>query len=166
MKKFIKELIPYLIILIVVVIIRTYIITPVQVVGDSMHPTLKNNEILFLSKLDYKINDINRYDIVVVKGEDLIIKRVIGLPGEHVMYKNGKLYINDKETEDKYAYITNNFDLKSLDYDKIPEDYYFVIGDNRNDSKDSRMIGLIHKDEILGSVNLRIWPLTKIKYVK
>ena len=71
-----------------------------------------------------------------------------------------------EETEDKYAKITGNFDLKDLGYDKIPENYYFVIGDNRNDSVDSRIIGLINIKDIEGSANLRLWPLNKIKYVK
>ena len=85
MKKFIKELIPYIVIIIVVVLIRTYIITPVIVVGDSMVPTLKDNQILLLNKIDYRFNEIERYDIVVIKvGKSEIIKRVIGLPGENI----------------------------------------------------------------------------------
>ena len=132
-----------------------------------MSPTLKNGQVLILSKLDYKLNDISRYDIIVINTDSApIIKRVIALPGEHVSYKYGKLYINGKEQEDKYANITGNFDLKDLGYDKIPNDYYFVIGDNRNDSKDSRVLGLISIKEIEGSANLRLWPLNKIKYVK
>ena len=75
MKKFIKELIPYIVIIIVVVLIRSYIITPVIVVGDSMVPTLKDNQILLLNKIDYRFNEIERYDIVVIKvGKSEIIK--------------------------------------------------------------------------------------------
>ena len=85
MKKFIKELIPYIVIILVVVLIRSYIITPVIVVGDSMVPTLKDNQILLLNKIDYRFNKIERYDIVVIKvGKSEIIKRVIGLPGENI----------------------------------------------------------------------------------
>ena len=167
MKKLFKNIIPYLIIIIVVILIRSFIITPVQVVGSSMSPTLTNGQVLILSKIDYRLNEISRYDIVVIDTEDSpLIKRVIGLPGEHISYHYGKLYINGEETEDKYAKITGNFDLKDLGYNKIPENYYFVIGDNRNDSVDSRIIGLINIKDIEGSANLRLWPLNKIKYVK
>ena len=103
MKKFIKELIPYIVIIIVVVLIRTYIVTPVIVVGDSMVPTLKDGQILLLNKFDYKINDIERYDIVVIKvGNGEIIKRVIGLPGENIEYRDNTLYINGHEEETIY----------------------------------------------------------------
>ena len=88
MKKIIKEIIPYIIIVIVVILIRSYIIDPVIVSGDSMYDTLKDGEVLLLNRLDYKFNKINRYDIVVINNkEDDIIKRVIGLPGEHIKYK-------------------------------------------------------------------------------
>ena len=81
--KIIKEVIPYIIILIVVVLVRTYLITPITVVGSSMDPTLHDKQMLLLSKISYKLHDIERFDIVVIKKEnEEIIKRVIGLPGE------------------------------------------------------------------------------------
>ena len=96
MKKIIKEIIPYIIIVIVVILIRSYIIDPVIVSGDSMYDTLKDGEVLLLNRLDYKFNKINRYDIVVINNkEDDIIKRVIGLPGEHIKYKYGNLYVSN-----------------------------------------------------------------------
>ena len=84
--KFIKELIPYIIIVIVVALIREFLVTPALVVGDSMVNTLHNNDVLILDKIVYRFNEIKRFDIVVVrqKGKDAIIKRVIGLPGETV----------------------------------------------------------------------------------
>ena len=121
MRKFIKELIPYIIIIVVVVLIRSYIITPVIVVGDSMVPTLKDNQILLLNKLDYKLNEIERYDIVVVKvGKSEIIKRVIGLPGENIEYRNNTLYIDGHEVETEYNFETEDFTLNSIcNCDKI-----------------------------------------------
>ena len=87
MKKFLKELIPYIVIVIVVVLIRSFIATPVIVSGDSMVPTLKNKQLLLLNKINYKINDIKRFDIVVINVDNKeIIKRVIGLPGENVRH--------------------------------------------------------------------------------
>ena len=166
MKKIIKELIPYIVIIIVVVLVRTYIITPVIVVGDSMVPTLKENQILLLNKIDYQFNEIERYDIVVIKvGKSEIIKRVIGLPGENIEYANNSLYINGHEEKSKFNFETDDFNLQGIcaNCDKIPEDKYLVLGDNRMVSSDSRIIGLIDKEDILGSTSISIWPIKKIK---
>jgi len=180
MKKFIKELIPYIIIFLVVVFIRTFIITPITVVGSSMYPTLKNGELLLLSKISYRLHDIERFDIVVIKEDDWIIKRVIGLPGDNVYYKDNSLYINDELVEDKYANgNTEDFDLEDIILagikegnvvDKncsiIPEGYYLVLGDNREISKDSRSVGLLKEDVIKGKAVFRFWPLKKVSKVK
>ena len=165
MKKFIKELIPYIIIIVVVVLIRSYIITPVIVVGDSMVPTLKDNQILLLNKLDYKLNEIERYDIVVVKvGKSEIIKRVIGLPGENIEYRNNILYIDGHEIETEYNFETEDFTLRSIcSCDKIPQDKYLVLGDNRKVSADSRIIGLIDISDIKGSAHISLWPIKTVK---
>jgi len=165
-KKFIKELIPYIIIIIVVVLIRTFIITPVIVVGDSMVPTLKDGQILLLNKLDYKFNEIERYDIVVIEvGNGEIIKRVIGLPGEYIEYKENTLYIDGHEEETIYNFDTDDFTLKDIcDCDKIPQDKYLVLGDNREVSSDSRgPIGLIDIEDIKGSTKISIWPIKTVK---
>ena len=164
MNKFIKEIIPYISIIIIVVFIRTFIVTPVKVDGVSMENTLKNKEILILNKLDKKYE---RFDIVVLnyKNEKLI-KRIIGLPGEKVDYKNGKLYINDKEIKDKLSNITGDFKLINLGKSVIPEDKYFVLGDNRDHSLDSRLIGLVDKSVIEGTTKLRLFPFNKIGFVK
>jgi signal peptidase I len=176
MKDFIKEAIPYVVIIIVVVLIRSYIVTPVIVRGDSMDDTLTNGEVLFLSKISYVIDDIKRFDIVVIKDsdDDLIIKRVIGLPGDNVRYKDNVLYINGEVVEDKYANgETENFELQTICkinsddcVSKIPEDMYLVLGDNREVSADSRVKGLFKREVILGKAVLRVWPITKIKMVK
>ncbi len=159
--KFIKEVLPYAIILIVVILIRSYIATPVVVSGPSMDDTLHDGQILLLKKYDH---EYERNEIIVFNyGNSKLVKRVIGLPGEHVKYSGGKLYINGEEVEDAFAYRTGNFDLTSLGYETIPEGYYFVLGDNRAQSSDSRMIGLIKKDNISGSVTFRIWPIGVVK---
>lgn len=164
MNKFIKDLIPYIIIIFVVVLIRTFIITPAIVVGDSMLPTLKDGQILLLNKYTYHFNEIKRNDIIVIKvGKSEIIKRVIGLPGETIEYRNNTLYINGKATEDKYNTETDDFTLKGIcNCDKIPEDKYLVLGDNRVVSSDSRIIGLIDKKDIIGRTKLSLWPIKKI----
>ena len=159
--KIIKEIIPYIVIVLVVVLIRTFIITPVRVDGDSMKNTLKNGDILLL----YKLGSINRLDIIVhdeEKDNEKIIKRVIGLPGETVAIKKGKIYVNDKVIDDEYAYG------ETSDYDKVTleDDEYFILGDNRLISKDSRYFGPIKKSEIKGKIVFRLFPFTKIGMVQ
>ena len=159
--KVIKEVIPYIVIVVVVVLIRTFIITPVGVDGDSMKNTLKNGDILLL----YKLSSIDRFDIIVLdeeKDNEKIIKRVIGLPGETVAIKKGKIYINDKVIDDEYAYG------ETTDYNKVTlkDDEYFILGDNRLISKDSRYFGPIKDNEIKGKIVFRLFPFTKIGTVQ
>lgn len=168
LKKLVKELIPYAIVILVVVIIRTFFITPAIVDGKSMYPTLDNNNVVILNKIDYRLSDINRFDVVVIKLEkEKLIKRVIGLPGEHVEYKDGNLYVDGFMVDEDFNHAdTNDFKLESIGYLKIPGDKYFVVGDNRMNSTDSRVLGLIDKEDILGSVSYRIFPINKIGSVK
>ena len=154
--KIIKEIIPYIIIIVVVILIRTFIITPVRVDGASMDKTLENGQILLL----YKLGNVKRYDIVVLDEEiedEIIIKRIIGMPNDTVEIKNGKIYVNDEEIEEEYAYG------QTSDYDKITlkDDEYFILGDNRPISKDSRYFGPVKEDEIIGKIIFRLWPINK-----
>ena len=181
--KIIKELIPYVVIALVVILIRLFIISPVRVDGDSMYPTLKNNDYLLLEKFD---KNYKRFDVVVLDyHNDKLIKRVIGLPGDTVSYKNDKLYINGKYVKETFldeaykkkiiadkkknslnnskVYFTDDFDIELLGYTVIPEGYYFVVGDNRSNSTDSRFIGLISKKDISGKA---IFNVFKFKIVK
>ena len=162
--KFLKKLLPYIIIVLTVLLIRTFLVTPVYVSGTSMNPTLKDGEILILNKLDRKYE---RFDIVVIdyKGKNLnerLIKRVIGLPKDKVRYTNGKLYVNNKVIEDRFAKFTDDFSMSLFNELEIPEDKYLVLGDNRVESLDSRRLGLIDKKDIKGTATLRIFPLKKI----
>lgn len=161
-KTWIEEIVPYIIIVIVVVTIRSFIITPIKVDGSSMYPTLNNNEILLLEKYD---KNYQRFDIVVFKsGKNKLIKRVIGLPGETVEYKDNKLYIDGKYYEEpflKNKQKTYDFKLKDIDYKTIPQDCYFVLGDNRTNSTDSRILGPINKKYIQGKANFALFPFSK-----
>lgn len=176
MKKIIREWFPYLAIVLIVVFIRSYVITPVIVRGDSMYDTLRDGEILFLSKINYRVSDIKRYDIVVIRDldNDLIIKRVIGLPGDNIKYENDVLYVNGKAqkkqfTEDKTEDFTleDVCEIHNIECDgKIPNGMYLVLGDNRDVSADSRVKGLIERKQIQGQAVFRIWPLNKIGSIK
>lgn len=156
MKEKIKEISPYVLIVVVIVVIRIFIATPVKVDGDSMYNTLNDNDIVLLSKL----SSIDRFDIIVLKENDnnaTIIKRVIGMPGDKVKIRNNKIYINNKIIEDEYAYG------ETSDYDEITlgDDEYFVLGDNRLISKDSRYFGAIKKSDIKGKAVFRLFTFTK-----
>lgn len=155
MKKLLKEICPYLIIIIVVILIRTFIATPVRVDGDSMVNTLHDGEILILNKL----SKIKRYDIVVLYEEqdDNIIKRVYGLPGETIRIENNKIYINGKVIEDKFAFGKTSF-VSDI---TLKDDEYFVLGDNREISKDSRILGPINNKNIKGVTVFRLYPFNK-----
>lgn len=174
MKKIIKELIPYIVILIVVVLFRTFIATPVIVRGDSMLPNLKDKEMLILSKISYRLSSIKRFDVVVLdeskidSDDKLIIKRVIGLPGDYIEYKDDVLYINGEEVKENYDRdVTEDFKLENIcACSKIPEGKYLVLGDNRGISKDSRYIGLIDKKYIKGKAVFRLFPINKMSKVK
>lgn len=152
--KILKEIIPYVIVVIVVVLIRTFLITPIRVNGSSMYPTLKDKEIMILNKIGKTVNGIDRFDIVVLKEDDYLIKRVIALPGEKISCQNGNIYINGKKLKDKYGSgLTSDFDPI-----EVPKDSYFVMGDNRENSKDSRYIGPINKKEIKGKTSFILFP--------
>lgn len=165
MKEIIKELYPYIIIILVVVLVRSIIITPVIVSGNSMKPNLNDGELLLVRKIGYNEKTIKRFDIVVIKKDkEEIIKRVIGLPGEHISYKNNKLYVNDKLVTEDYTHLdTKDFNLEEIcTCSTIPEGKYLVLGDNRPISKDSRSIGLIDENDIIGKAVFRLWPISKI----
>ncbi len=156
MKKFLKEYYSYLVIIIVVVLIRTFLVTPGLVNGDSMKDTLFNNDLVIVNKIALK-KGINRFDIVVVKADNTtIIKRVIGLPNEKVQYIDNKLYINDELVETPFEFKdTNDFEMTS------GKDEYVVLGDNRSISKDSRYIGPVNINQIKGKVNFVIFPFKR-----
>lgn len=145
----------------ILLVIMIFLIRPVYVHGDSMHPTLNDGEIGFTNMIDLKLNDIKRFDIVSVYNEDedkILTKRVIGLPNETLEYKEGKLYIDGVVIEESFLddeYIKKQTNDGSLlftsDYGPIilNEDEYFLCGDNRLISKDSRISGPYKKEDII-----------------
>lgn len=155
-KKVVKEIIPYIIILVVVVLIRTYLVTPIMVNGPSMQPTLDGGEVMILNKIP---NSYERFEVVVVDiGNEDIIKRVIALPGETIACEHGIVYVNDRKQEEEYSKgITSDFEKVTLG-----EDEYFVMGDNREDSLDSRRLGSFKKEQIKGSTSIILFPFNKI----
>ena len=163
-KEFIIDSSKMILTVVAVLVFIMYIATLQQIVGSSMSPTYESREVVILNKLHYRLFSIKRFDIISFEYDSTkyLIKRVIGLPGDTIEYKDNVLYVNGEEIEEEYLskdINTENFSLASLGYDKIPEDMYLVLGDNREDSLDSREIGLITKKDILGKVSLKIWPI-------
>lgn len=179
------DYVPYIIIILFVVIIRTFIATPVRVDGPSMNPTLHDGQVMLLYKLAPKLHGYDRFDIVVVKNEKTkLIKRIIGLPGENIRYEikedgdktisnlyiNGKLVSEDKflseEKQNQTCSIGGKGNICSEDGITLGKDEYFIMGDNRGNSKDSRVIGAVTKKEFVGKTNIRLFPFNKIGKVK
>ena len=166
--KAIKTILSYVLIIGIAILIKLYVFSPIKVNGTSMVPTLNNGDIMILNEIGYHLGGLERFDIVVVNHDgEKIIKRVIGLPGEKVAYRNNKLYINDKEVVENFKHQdTKDFELSNLNVEVIPKNYYFVVGDNRGNSKDSRSIGLIHKNKIMGKTSFILYPFNRIGSVR
>lgn len=166
-REFIIDFVKLIIVIVVILFLMIYVVSITQVVGNSMHSTLENGEVLILNKFKYRFMDIERGDIISLQYADTkyLIKRVIGLPGDSVSIRDNTLYINGELYVESYldeGLVYDDFELSSLGYDTIPDDMYLVLGDNREDSLDSREIGLIRRDDIIGKVSFRIWPLNKL----
>lgn len=166
-KEFLKDSMKYIIIIFVVLLFVMYVVSLQQVVGPSMTPNYKDGDVLILNKLHYRLHKPKRFEVAAIKSNNTkyFIKRVIGLPGEHVSYVDGTLYINGVATDEKFTKIDDDkdFKLEDLGYETIPDNYYLVMGDNRANSQDSRdpKIGLINKKDFIGKVFIRIWPFRK-----
>lgn len=157
-KKVILEILSYIAILVVVILIKVYVVSPIRVNGSSMYKTLHDKDIMLLNEFTYYFNDIERLDIVVVKEHgELLIKRVIGLPGETIECKDGIVYINDKKLTETYTNSATD------DFEKVimNKNEYFVMGDNREVSLDSRTYGTYNKKDIRGKASFTIYPFNR-----
>ena len=171
-----KELLSMLIYIGVVLGVTFLIITFVgqrtHVSGESMKNTLDHGDQLIVDKITYRFQDPERFDIIVFpfhyKENTYYIKRIIGLPGETVQIADGTIYINGEVLEESYGREVMQDPGIAAEPITLGEDEYFVLGDNRNQSSDSRdpSVGLIHRDEIIGRAWLRIWPLDSFGILK
>ena len=139
-----------------------YIGTHTVVDGSSMEGSLHNEDVLGVNKIGYRLHDPERFDIIVFPfdDEEYYIKRIIGLPGETVKIEDGVIYINGNPLEEHYGLEPMEEPFNQYDAVTLGNDEYFVLGDNRNHSKDSRSaeVGLIKKDKIVGKAFFRIYP--------
>lgn len=174
MNSFLNSTTFFLLVMIGIILARFFLFIPVVVVGDSMDPTLTDGE----RGIAVTLGKPKRFDIVTFPAPDEegknYIKRVIGLPGDTIEYRNDVLYVNGKSYDEPYLDeykaelndknpLTWDFSLNSmLGINKIPEGKLFVLGDNRRISKDSRYIGLIDERDIQGDLKFAYWPLNRI----
>lgn len=182
-KKFLKKLFEYILIIGVLFlcanVLMTFIFSSEKIEGQSMEPNFTDNERV----LSLRITPIRRGDVVIFKAPDqddhYYVKRVIGLPGDNIEVKHDRLYINGKLEKENYlkdfldekahrqgkqSDLTKSFTLKKLlNVDEVPANEYFVLGDNRGISLDSRSYGFIKRSSIIGVVFLRYWPIGHLK---
>lgn len=165
----------FLIALFLGVIIRGFLLIPVPVTGNSMNQTLKQGDMIVMEKF----TKVQRFDVIVFRKEDgaTYIKRVIGLPGDAVRYEQDQLFINDKQVPETFLTnnqthdhentpYTTNFNLHDLiGLDQLPQNEYFVLGDNRRISKDSRSFGTVDSREIMGKARFVYYPLADMQFI-
>lgn len=179
MNKVLRELLStglyVLFVLCVVYLLITFVGQRTEVKGESMETTLSDGDNLIVDKLSYRFRDPERFDIIVFpfqyEEDTYYIKRIIGLPGETVQIdEQGNIYINGEVIQESYGreIIKPEYIGLAAEPVTLGEDEYFVMGDNRNNSRDSRVeiVGNIHRDDILGRAWLRIWPLSEFGILK
>ncbi|MCM3569083.1 signal peptidase I [Neobacillus mesonae] len=160
-------------------VIRYFLFAPIVVDGLSMMPTLQDQDRMIVNKLSYEIGEPHRFDIIVFHAPEHkdYIKRVIGLPGDHIEYKNDTLYVNGKAYKEPYldeyksqvedGPLTDDFTLEEkIGRTTVPKGELFVMGDNRRFSKDSRHIGTIPMGKVIGKASVIFWPIKDARIVK
>ena len=171
-KGILKELLGWIVYIAVIIGLTWLIITFVgqrtRVSGHSMEATLHDGDNLIVDKLSYRFRDPKRFEIIVSpyrhKENTYYIKRIIGLPGETVQVKDGYVYIDGEKLDENYGLEVMEDAGIAAEPIELGEDEYFVLGDNRNHSSDSRdpSVGILHRDELIGRAWVRIWPLDSI----
>ncbi|MEK7481794.1 MAG: signal peptidase I [Patescibacteria group bacterium] len=153
-----------------VLIIRYFLVQPFLVSGASMEPNFHSGDYLLIDEISYRFREPQRGEVIVFhypNNESVYyIKRIIGLPGEEVEIKNGKIKIYNSENPDGFVldenYLLGNIGDSKIEKTAISGEEYYVLGDNRNFSFDSRSWGSLEENEIIGLVRLRLWPLNKV----
>ncbi len=162
-----------LVALVLAIVLYLFIMTPHEVVGNSMHPTYKNGEFLMANKITYRVSEPKRGDVIIFKFSDTqdFIKRIIGTPGDELLIKDGLIYING-DLLDESAYLESSVITNGGSYlhegqtITVPDNEYFVCGDNRTNSSDSREFGPIKKEKIKGKAWIVYYPFSEFRVVK
>lgn len=163
-----SDFIIYLLTLMAVAIcIRTFIFEPVQCIGDSMYPTLMNGEGMFTEKLTYTVSAPQRDDIIICRypyHTEKCVKRVIAVPGDRISISDGAIYLNG-ERLDESAYWSGYIEDSEMPEVTVPERSLFVVGDNRNNSGDSRHVGFIPYWQVKGKVRAVMTPFSQARWI-
>lgn len=159
------------IVLAITFLIITYVGQRTHVSGRSMENTLSHGDNLIVDKITYRFKDPERFDIIVFpfryQENTYYIKRIIGMPGETIQIADGVIYINGEVLKESYGREVIRDPGIAAEPIELGEDEYFVMGDNRNESADSRdpSVGVIHRKDMIGRAWVRIWPLNKIEVI-
>ncbi len=170
-KEIISNIAYFALVIFISLMIVRYVGQRTEVIGTSMVPTLEDGDQLITDKISYRFREPERFDIIVFPYEPadaFYIKRIIGMPGETIRIEDGKIYVNGEVLKESYGYgYTEAIDLEGKDL-VLGEDEYFVLGDNREVSMDSRYedVGKIHRKQLLGRAFLRIYPFNKFGLLK
>lgn len=175
-RSIIRELLGWIVYILIIVgltyLIVTFVGQRTRVSGSSMETTLSDGDNLIVDKISFRFRDPKRYEIIVFpyqyEDNTFYIKRIIGLPGETVQVKDGKVYINGQELDEHYGNEEMLDPGIARETITLGEDEYFVLGDNRNHSADSRQenVGVLHRKDLLGRAWIRIWPFSKFGVIK
>lgn len=175
-----SELIEWIISIVIIVtfamVVRSYVLEPRKVMMSSMYPTLTQDDLILVNKMAYLTSNPERGDIIVFtpeNGGDDLVKRVIGLPGEWIDYKNGSVFVNGKKFEESEVHpetdYRQSFPMPTKDIEgarKLADNEFYVMGDNRPSSLDSRSFGPIKKDQIVGRAFQTFWPPASIHVLR
>jgi len=166
---FIELLKTVILALAIVLPIRFFLFQPFIVKGQSMEPNFENGDYLIIDEITYRFREPKRGEVIVFKfpknERQRFIKRIVGLPGETIEISQGKIKIENEKGSfylDESKYLSENYTVGEFKI-SLGKDEYFVLGDNRFHSLDSRAFGPIHKRQIIGRVILRLWPPNSIK---
>jgi signal peptidase I len=150
--------------LILALVVHLFLAQATVVFGQSMEPNLSQHQRLIVDKVAYRLHPPQRDDIVVLdlpEMNEMLVKRIVGLPGEVVEIRKGVVYVDNNPVPESYAYDHSEYDMEPILLGPLN---YFVLGDNRSNSNDSRVFGPVHRDHVLGHVWLRYWPLDQMRF--
>lgn len=147
-------------------LITTFVFQIIYVDGPSMLETLQNDERMFVTKINYRFHDPERFDVVVChfpeRGNENFVKRIVGVPGDTLAVRGGQLFVNGEAVREDYIDYAPQYTMEDV---TLTDDQYFVLGDNRAVSNDSHIVGPLTRGQIVGEVQAVVWPLSAFRAI-